>query len=120
MALVTHVHDLEALADPGLHLVVDLGHERAYRVDDYTAARLRGLHHLGGGAVGRQHDGTARGHVGDVVDEHHPEVFEALDHELVVDDLVVAVHRRLEGPDHAGQGLDRHLDPGAEAAGRGQ
>ena len=35
-------------------------------------------------------------------------------------DLVVAVHRRLEGPHHPGQGLDGHLDAGAEAAGSGE
>ena len=49
-----------------------------------------------------------------------PSVAEAVDHQLVVDDLVVAVHRRLEGPDHPGQRLDGHLDAGAEAPGRGE
>ena len=41
--------------------------------------------------------GAPGGHVGDVVDEHHAEVAEAVDDELVVDDLVVAVDGRLEG-----------------------
>ena len=44
-----------------------------------------------------------------------PWSLEALDDELVVDDLVVAVHGRLEGPHHPGQRLDRHLHAGAEA-----
>src|SRR5690606_21470845 len=47
-------------------------------------------------------------------------VAEALDDDLVVDDLVVAVHGRLEGAHHPGERLDRHLDPRAEAAGRGE
>ena len=33
---------------------------------------------------------------------------------------MVAVHRRLERPHHPGQGLDRHLDAGAEATGGGE
>ena len=45
---------------------------------------------------------------------------EALDDQLVVDDLVVAVDRRLEGPDHPGQRLDRHLHAGAEPARLGE
>ena len=49
-----------------------------------------------------------------------PRSSEAVDDQLVVDDLVVAVHGRLEGPHHPGQRLDRHLDAGAEAAGRGE
>ncbi len=55
--------------------------------------------------------GTSR----DVVDEHHPLALEAIDDEPVVHDLVVAVDRRFEAPDHPGQRLDRHLDTGAEA-----
>ena len=70
--------------------------------------------------MGRQHDRAARWDLGDVVDEHHPEVLEPVDDELVVHDLVVAVHRRFEGPDHPGQRLDGHLDAGAEAPGRGE
>ena len=49
-----------------------------------------------------------------------PRSLEAVDDELVVDDLVVAVHGRLEGAHHPRQRLDRHLDAGAEPAGLGQ
>jgi hypothetical protein len=66
--------------------------------------------------VGRQHDRPPGRHLGDVVDEHHAQVAEAVDHQLVVHDLVVAVHGRLEGSHHPGQGLDGHLHAGAEAA----
>jgi hypothetical protein len=37
-----------------------------------------------------------------------------------VDDLVVAVHGRLEDAHHPRQRLDRHLDAGAVTAGLGQ
>ena len=111
---------LVALAGAHLDLVVHLGDERAHRVDDEAAGGARRLDDLGRGAVRRQHDRRARRHLGDVVDEHHAEVLEALDDQLVVDDLVVAVHGRLEGPHHPRQRLDRHLDAGAEAAGRGE
>ena len=49
-----------------------------------------------------------------------PRAAEAVDDQLVVDDLVVAVHGRLEGPHHPRQRLDRHLHAGAEAPGRGE
>ena len=46
-----------------------------------------------------------------------PRSLEAVDDQLVVDDLVVAVHGRLEDPHHPRQRLDRHLHAGAEARG---
>ena len=49
-----------------------------------------------------------------------PRLAEPVDDEPVVDDLVVAVHGRLEDAHHPREGLDRHLDPGAEAAGLGE
>ena len=64
--------------------------------------------------------GWPGGHLGDVVDEDDAQTLEALDDELVVDDLVVAVHGRLEGPDHPRQRLDRHLHAGAEPARLGE
>ena len=117
VALVADVDDLVALAGPDLHLVVDLGDERAHGVDHVAAAGPGRRDDLGRRAVGRQHDRPARRHLGDVVDEDDAEVAEAVDHELVVDDLVVAVHGRLEGPHHPGQRLDGHLHAGAEPPG---
>ena len=55
-----------------------------------------------------------------VVDEDDAPLAEAVHHMPVVDDLVVAVHGRLEDPHHPGQGLDGLLDTGAEAPGLGQ
>ena len=70
--------------------------------------------------MGREHERGAGGHLVDVVDEDDAPGPELLDDMTVVDDLVVAVDRRLEDPDHPRQGLDRLLDSGAEAPGRGQ
>ena len=70
--------------------------------------------------MGRQHERSAGRDLVDVVDEDHALGPELVDHVPVVDDLVVAVHRRLEDPDHPGQGLDGLLHAGAEAPRRGQ
>ena len=116
VAGVTDVEDRVALLGPYLGLVVHLGHERAHRVDDEPVVRLRRGHDLGRRAVGREHERGAGGHVVDVVDEDHAERLEPLDDEPVVDDLVVAVHRRREEADHPRERLDRHLHAGTEAA----
>ena len=105
---------------PHLRLVVDLGHERADRVDDEPVVLAGRGHDLGRRAVGREHERRARRDVVDVVDEDHAEAAEPVDHEAVVDDLVVAVDGRLEDPDHPRERLDRHLDPGTEAARLGE
>ena len=65
----------------------------------------------------REHERRAGRDLVDVVDEDDPELAEPVDDEPVVDDLVVAVHRRLEDPHHPRQRLDRHLDAGAEPTG---
>ena len=56
----------------------------------------------------------------DVVDEDHAERLEPLDHEPVVDDLVVAVHGRLEDAHHPRERLDRHLDARRRTPGLGE
>ena len=120
VTFVTDVDDLVALLGAGLHLVVDLGDERTDRVDDIATLGSSCSDDLGGRAVGRKHDRSTSRHIGDVVDEDHAGLFEPLHHELVVHDLVVAVHRRFERPHHPGEGLDRHLDTGAKASRRSQ
>ena len=120
VALVADVEDGVALAGPHLELVVDLGHERADGVDHHPAVVPGGGHDLWRGAVGGEHQRRAGGDLVDVVDEDHAPGPELVDHVPVVDDLVVAVHGRLEDPHHPGERLDGHLDAGAEAPGRGQ
>ena len=80
----------------------------------------RRLDDLGRRPVGGQHDRAAGWHKSDVVDENDPELAEAVDHDLVVDDLVVAVNGRFEDPHHPGERLDRHLHPGTEPPWRSQ
>ena len=68
----------------------------------------------------REHERRAGGNLRQIVDEDHAEVAEPVDDDPVVHDLVVAVHGRFEGAHHPREGLDRHLDAGAEPAGFGQ
>ena len=63
----------------------------------------------------RQHQGGTSRYFTDIVDEDHPLGPELVHHMLIVDDLVIAVHRRLEDPDHPGQGFDGLLHPRTEA-----
>ena len=120
VALVADVQDAVALAGANLDLVVHLGDQRTHRVDDEAAASLGRGDDIGCRTVRRQHDRPALGHLGDIVDEDHTLSLESFDDDLVVDDLVVAVDRRFERANHPGEGLDRHLDAGAEPAGFGQ
>ena len=116
VAGVADVEDREALAGPHLGLVVDLGDERAHRVHHETALR-RGRRATTSGAEpwAESMSGAPARHFVDVVDEDHALLAEPLDDEPVVDDLVVAVHGRLERAHHPRERLDRHLDAGAEA-----
>ena len=121
--LVAGVPDVEhgvALPAPHLELVVDLGDQGADRVDHHAALGPGRGHHLGGRAMGTEHERRARRHVGHVVDEDRPPAAEAVDHVPVVHDLVVAVDGGFEDPHHPGQGLDRLLHAGAEPPGLGQ
>ena len=115
VALVAHIENGVALAGADLELVVDLGHERAHGVDHHAAGPAGVGDDLGSRAVGREHERRAGGDIVHVVDEDHPLGPELVDDVTVVDDLVVAVDRRLEDPDHPRQGLDRLLHTGAES-----
>ena len=117
---VPDVEDGVALSAPHLELVVNLRHEWAHGVDDDPAPGPGRLDDLGSRTVGTEHEGRPGGHVGHVVDEDDALLAEPLDHMPVVHDLVVAVDRRLEDPDHPGQGLDRLFDAGTEPPWLGQ
>ncbi len=120
VAGVADVEDRVALAGPHLGFVMDLGDERAHRVDDVTPLRACGGDHFGRRPVRGKHQRRARRHIIDVVDEDHALLAEPLDDEAVVDDFVVAVHGRIERAHHPRQRLDRHLDAGTEPARLGQ
>ena len=117
VAGVPDVQHGEALACPHPRFVVHLGDERADRIHHVTAFGVGFRDNFGSRAVRRQHQRSAGGHVRHVIDEHDALLAEALHDEPVVDDLVVAVHGRFERPDHPRERFDRHLHPGAEAAG---
>ena len=116
MTLVAHVHDPVSLASPYLDLVVDLGHQGTDRVNDKTATGASRLNDFRCRAVRGQHDRTTDWNLIDVIHEHDTLMFESFDDDLVVDNLVEAVDRGFERPNHPGQRLDCHLDAGAEAA----
>ena len=120
MACVADIKDLKALLCPDLELMVHLRHERADSVHDDPVLLPRGIDHLGRRAMGAQHQGRASGDLAHVVDEDDSLIGEALHHVLVVDDLVVAVDGRLEGPNHPCKCFDRLLDAGTEPPGFGQ
>ena len=120
VALMADVQDGETLVRAHLRLVMDLGDERAHRVHHEPVLGTCRGHDLGRGAVRRQHEGRALGHVIDVVDEDHALLSEAVDDESVVDDLVVAVDGWLEQLEHRRQRLDRHLHARAEPARLGE
>lgn len=64
----------------------------------------------------REHDRATFGNFGQVVNEDDAAFTETVDDDAVVNDLVVAVHRRLEGAHQPTQRLDGHLDACAKAA----
>ncbi len=116
--LVAHVDDAIPLAGTHLHLVVHLRDERAHRVDDEAATCSRAAATTSGAEpCADSMIGATRRHFVTSSTKTTPRALEPLDHDLVVDDLVVAVHGRLERSHHPCQRLDRHLDAGAEAAG---
>ena len=120
VALMADIDDLESFARADLGLVMHLGNQRTYGIDHKSTITPRRRHHRRSGAMGTEHQGGIHRHLGDVVHEHHAHLAKAVHYRLVVHDLVIAVHRRLVHTHHPGQGLDGHLDPGAESPGSHQ
>ena len=98
----------------GVHLV----HERARRIDDAKAARLRALLHRRRDAVRREDADRAFRDLVLRLDEHRAEPFEAAQDVVVVDDRVADVDRRAVLLEQALDDLDRAVDAGAERARR--
>ena len=108
--------DVAAVLDQPLRLAVDLGDERAGGVEEFEAAFLGLRRHRLGHSVGGEDDRHSVRHLVELGHEHRALGLEAVDDELVVDDLVadvdrspVALQRQLDDP-------DRPVDSGAEAA----
>ena len=126
VALVPDQQDVVVVRGEALGLVVDLGHQRAGRVDRLQAA-LGGLvvHHRGD-AVGGEHDRLALGHLVELLDEDRAAGLEVRDHVLVVHDLLAHVDRRaveverLLDRDHGAVDARRSSHAARPAARRGQ
>ena len=121
--LVSGMADVEdgvPLAAPHLELVVDLGDQRAHRVDHHpatlaAAATTSGAEPWAPASAGHRRAPRPRRRR---TPRREPGTSS---HDVpVVDDLVVAVHGRLEDPHHPGQRLDGLLHPGAESPRLGQ
>ena len=111
--------DVPAIGDQPLGLAMDLGDERASRIDIAEAAVQCGGGHRLGHAVGREHHRPVVGHLVELVDEHRAQLAQAIDDEAVVDDLVADVDRRAVLLERELDDLDRAVDSGAESARRG-
>ena len=117
VTLVTDVEHRVALLGANLEFVMDLGDERTDGVDDRAAAARAASMTSGGEPWALSMTGAPGGTVVDVVDEDDAEGLEVLDDELVVNDLVVAVDRRLEDPRHPVECLNGLFDAGAKPPG---
>ena len=118
VALVPDEHDRVSVGGELPRLDVDLGDQRAGRVDRVEGP-LRGVRvDARCDAVGREHDGLAFGDLGLLVDEDRPAPLEALDHVLVVDDLLAHVDGRAVQLERVLDRRDRPIDARAVAARR--
>ena len=118
MALVADQDDRVSVGGEAAGLDVDLGHQRAGRVDRAQAAGRGVLVHRRGDAVGGEDDHLALRHLGLLLDEDRAALRELLDDVLVVDDLLADVDGRAVEVERALDGLDGAVDPRAVAAGR--
>ena len=95
---------------------MDLGDERAGGVDNAQVAVLGAIPFAGRDAVGAEDDALAGGHLVEAFDENRAFLFQRLEHEAVVHDLMAHVERASVGAQRAADGLDGTIDAGAKAA----
>jgi hypothetical protein len=100
--------------------MVDLCDQRAASVDQNAPVFLGCSLDLGRGPMGREHQGCSGRHLAHVVDEDDALAAELVDHQSVMDDLVIAVDGGLEDTHHPRESLDRHFHARAKAAGLGK
>ena len=98
-------------------LEMDLDDQRAGGVDGQQSSPAGLVADLRRDAVGAVEQGRAFGDLVERFDEDGAAAGGTVDDELVVHDLVIDVQRRPEELEGPLQALDRHVDPGAEAAG---
>ncbi len=125
MARMTDQHDVPATPVVKLGLPMHLRDQGAGGVDREDVAGRRGLRNGFGHPMGGEDDGRAGvGHLVELADEHRTLPAQALDHVLVVDDLVADVDRRpvdrqglldgIDGPDHTGAEAARGAEQNVE------
>jgi hypothetical protein len=117
VAAVSYQQDALALAVVFLGLVVDPGHQRAHGVNDPQVAEFGPLEVLRWGAVGREYD---QGAVGHLIHLFHGDGALALEfcHDIgVVDDLVLYVDGWAEAFEAELNHFDGADDAGAESSG---
>jgi len=118
--LVADEHDVVPGRRITDRLEVDLRHQRAGGVDRGQPPRLRQAPHRGRHAMRREQQHRPLRNLLDRVDEHDALAGEPFHDVLVVDDLVKHVDRLAVAAECGFQGFDRHVDPGAKAAGAGE
>ncbi len=116
MAGMADQDDLAALIGVALALDMDLGDERAGRVDHRQPALGGPLLDRAGDAVGAEDRDAARRDLVDLVDEMRSFGAQPLDDVAVVDDFVADIDRRAIFLERALDDLDRPFDPGAKSA----
>src|SRR5262249_13811887 len=97
-------------------LAVDLGHQRAGRVDRAQAPLVGPGAHAGGNTVRREHADRALGHFGLLLDEDRPSLAQLGDDVLVVHDLLAHIHRRAVQLERAFDRLNGAIDARTVAA----
>src|SRR5581483_1357156 len=98
-------------------LDVDLGDQRASRIDDAELTLLAGVANLGGDAMGAINDSFAGRNLVDIINEDGALLLELFDDKPVVDDLLADVNGCSEGFEGDSDDIDRAHHPGAKAAG---
>jgi methionine-rich copper-binding protein CopC len=110
-------NDDPALCNVALPLRMDLGHQRARRVENLEIARVRLVFHRLRHAVGTEDRHRPGRHFRKVLDEARALGAQPFDNMPVVYDLVANVHRRAELLERALDNVDRTYDARAKAAG---
>jgi hypothetical protein len=96
---------------------VDFGHERAGGVDGEQPPIPGLIPNLGGNAVGAIEQGGPFGNLVERLDKNSSPPFEAIDHVLVVHNLVIHVNGWSKEVECPLQALNCHIDTGTESAG---
>jgi hypothetical protein len=103
-----------------LDLEVDLGDERAGRIDYAQAAILGAIPFAGGNAMRTENHALALGHFVEALDENRAFLFERFQHKSVMHYLMTHVERASVGAQRAAHRFHRAIDTGAKPARLGE